>query len=449
MDPSLYAISPVDGRYRKITEKLSEYFSESAIIQYRVATEVEYFIALCKIPLPQLSGIDKKVFSKLRRITRKFSEDDVIRIKDIEKETNHDIKAIEYFLKEKFEKLGLSEYSGFIHFGLTSQDVNNTAFPMATRDAFADVYLPLLEEIFEALYSRARLWKEVPMMAHTHGQPASPTTVGKELYVFAERLGNQIALLGTLRFEGKFGGATGNFNAHKVAYPGIDWNSFADRFLEKTFGLIRQKTTTQIEHYDTLAGFFDNLKRINTILIDLDRDIWLYISMDYFKQKVKKGETGSSTMPHKVNPIDFENSEGNLGFANALFEHLSAKLPVSRLQRDLTDSTVIRNTGVPFAHSVIGFRSLLKGLDKLILNEDKLREDLENNWAVVSEAIQTILRREKYPDPYEALKDLTRGNEHIDQAVLHKFIDSLKVDKKVKNELKKISPGNYTGIISI
>ena len=449
MDPSLYAISPVDGRYRKVTEKLSEYFSEAAIIQYRVVTEVEYFIALCKIPLPQLSGIGKNVFSKLRQISGQFSEADVIRIKEIEKETNHDVKAIEYFLKEKFEKLGLSEYTGFIHFGLTSQDVNNTAFPMATRDAFAEVYLPMLEEIFNVLYARSQEWKTIPMMAHTHGQPASPTTVGKEFYVFAERLAAQIALLGSLRFEGKFGGATGNFNAHKAAYHKIDWNSFADNFLDKTFGLKRQKTTTQIEHYDSLAAFFDNLKRINTILIDLDRDIWAYISMEYFKQKIKKGETGSSTMPHKVNPIDFENSEGNLGFANAIFEHLSSKLPISRLQRDLTDSTVIRNIGIPFAHSVIGFSSLLKGLDKLILNEKKLRDDLENNWAVVSEAIQTILRREKYPDPYEALKDLTRGNEHISQAVLHKFIDKLKVSKKVKSELKKISPENYTGIISI
>lgn len=449
MEPSFYAISPVDGRYRKVTEKLSEYFSEAAIIQYRVATEVEYFIALCKSPLPQLIGIDKKVFPKLRRITSRLNEADVISIKEIEKETNHDIKAIEYFLKEKFEKLGLSEFAGFIHFGLTSQDVNNTAFPMATHDAFTDVYLPLLEEIFNLLYTRAQEWKAIPMMAHTHGQPASPTTVGKELHVFAERLGAQIAMLGTLRFEGKFGGATGNFNAHYAAYPHIDWNSFADHLLEKTFGLKRQKTTTQIEHYDSLAAFFDNLKRINTILIDLDRDIWTYISMEYFKQKVKKGETGSSTMPHKVNPIDFENSEGNLGFANAIFEHLSAKLPISRLQRDLTDSTVIRNIGVPFAHSVIGFKSLLKGLDKLILNEDKLHYDLEKNWAVVSEAIQTILRREKYPDPYEALKDLTRGNEHISKAVLHTFIDNLKIADKVKNELKKISPENYTGIISI
>jgi len=449
MDSSLFAISPVDGRYRKVTEKLAMYFSEAAIIQYRVVVEVEYFIALCRIPLPQLVGIDKKFFTKLRRICSQFSEHDVVRVKEIEKETNHDVKAIEYFLKEKFVKLGLAEYSEFIHFGLTSQDVNNTAFPMATRDAFVEVYLPMLEEIFNVLHTRSQEWKDVPMMAHTHGQPASPTTVGKELYVFAERLGTQMALLASLRFEGKFGGATGNFNAHKVAYPDIAWEGFANMFLEKTFGLKRQQTTTQIEHYDVLAAFFDNLKRINTILTDLDRDLWAYISMEYFRQKVRKGETGSSTMPHKVNPIDFENSEGNLGIANALYEHLSAKLPVSRLQRDLTDSTVIRNIGMPFAHSVIGFRSLLKGLDKLILNEEKLRSDLDNNWAVVSEAIQTILRREKYPNPYEALKDLTRGNRHVTRELLHEFIDTLKVPKNVRNELKKITPENYTGIISI
>jgi len=449
MDSSLFAISPVDGRYRKATEKLAGYFSEAAIIQYRVAVEVEYFIALCKLPLPQLRGVDKKAYAKLRSICSKFSEADVTRVKEVEKETNHDVKAIEYFIKEKFQKLGLGGYAEFVHFGLTSQDVNNTAFPMATRDAFVDVYLPLLEEVFNVLYARAQEWKDVPMMAHTHGQPASPTTVGKELYVFAERLGRQMALMSSLQFEGKFGGATGNFNAHKAAYPGIDWNDFASDFLGKTLGLKRQQTTTQIEHYDNLAAFFDSLKRINTILIDLDRDIWSYISMEYFRQKVKKGETGSSTMPHKVNPIDFENSEGNLGLANALFEHLSAKLPISRLQRDLTDSTVIRNIGVPFAHSVIGFKSLLKGLDKLILNEEKLKQDLNSNWAVVSEAIQTILRREQYPNPYEALKELTRGNRHVTKAVLHQFIDSLKIAAGVKAELKRITPENYTGIISI
>ncbi|MCX6282955.1 MAG: adenylosuccinate lyase [Bacteroidetes bacterium] len=448
MDYSLFAISPVDGRYRKATEKLAVYFSEAAIIQYRVIVEIEYFIALCKLPLPELREIDKKVYSKLRHIGRHLNDSDVMRVKDIEKETNHDVKAIEYFLKEKFKELGLSEYSEFVHFGLTSQDVNNTAFPMATRDAFVEVYLPLLEEVFNILYARSQEWKDVAMMAHTHGQPASPTTVGKELFVFTERLGVQIAMLESLRFEGKFGGATGNFNAHHVAYPDIDWNDFADNLLEKSFGLSRQKTTTQIEHYDNLAALFDNLKRINTILIDLDRDIWAYISMEYFRQKVKKGETGSSTMPHKVNPIDFENSEGNLGLANTFYEYLSAKLPISRLQRDLTDSTVIRNIGMPFAHSVIGFKSLLKGLDKLILNEAKLQLDLNNNWAVVSEALQTILRREKYPNPYEALKDLTRGNRQVTRVILHEFIDSLKVSRKVKNELKKISPENYTGIIS-
>ena len=448
MDPSLYAISPVDGRYRKVTEKLAAYFSEAAIIRYRVLVEVEYFIALCKIPLPQLKSVDRKVFPALRKIYRQFTETSAARVKEIEKTTNHDVKAIEYFLREKFPELGISGYAEFIHFGLTSQDVNNTAFPMAVRDAFRNIYQPLLEEIYTVLYARSQEWKTVPMMAHTHGQPASPTTVGKELFVFAERLGKQMSMLGTIAFEGKFGGATGNFNAHFSAYPEINWNKFADQFVGRVLGLKRQKTTTQIEHYDTLAAFFDNLKRINTILTDLDRDIWTYISMEYFKQKVKKGETGSSTMPHKINPIDFENSEGNLGFANAIFEHLSAKLPVSRLQRDLTDSTVIRNIGLPFAHSVIGFRSLLKGLDKLILNEDKLRFDLQNNWAVVSEAIQTILRREKHPNPYEALKNLTRGNEHINRDVLHEFIDSLNLRRKVKNELKKITPENYTGIIS-
>jgi adenylosuccinate lyase len=449
MDPSLYAISPVDGRYRKATEKLSAYFSEAAVIRYRVLVETEYFISLCKIPLPQLKNIDRKLFPALRNIYRNFTETDAARVKEIEKTTNHDVKAIEYFLREKFSDLGISDFAEFIHFGLTSQDVNNTAFPMALRDAFNDICQPLLEEVYTVLYARSQEWKSIPMMAHTHGQPASPTTVGKELYVFTERLGKQMAMLGTLAFEGKFGGATGNFNAHHAAYPEIDWNRFSDHFLGRVLGLKRQRTTTQIEHYDNLAAFFDNLKRINTILIDLDRDIWTYISMDYFKQKVKKGETGSSTMPHKVNPIDFENSEGNLGFANAVFEFLSAKLPVSRLQRDLTDSTVIRNTGLPIAHSVIGFKSLLKGLDKLILNEGKLQKDLQENWAVVSEAIQTILRRENHPNPYEALKDLTRGNVHITRELLHGFIDSLNVSRKVKNELKKISPENYTGIISI
>lgn len=448
MDASLFAISPVDGRYRKATEKLGAYFSEAAIIQYRVLVEVEYFIALCKIPLPQLKTVGREHFAKLRKIIRNLGPEDVQRVKEIEKETNHDVKAVEYFLKEKFRTIGLDHVCEFVHFGLTSQDVNNTAFPMATRDAFADVYLPLLEEVYNAIYARSQEWKDVPMMAHTHGQPASPTTVGKEFQVFAERLWTQFSLLETIPAEGKFGGATGNFNAHKAAYPDVDWIAFANRFLDKTLNLQRQQTTTQIEHYDSLAALFDNLKRINTILIDFDRDVWTYISMEYFRQKVKKGETGSSTMPHKVNPIDFENSEGNLGLANAIYEHLSAKLPVSRLQRDLTDSTVIRNIGVPFAHSVIGLKSLLKGLDKLILNEEKLKQDLDSNWAVVSEAIQTVLRRENYPNPYEALKDLTRGNRQVTKETLHEFIDGLKISKAVKTELKKISPSNYTGIIS-
>lgn len=448
MDASLFAISPVDGRYRKATEKLGAYFSEAAIIQYRVLVEVEYFIALCKIPLPQLRTVGREHFAKLRKIIRNLGPEDVQRVKEIEKETNHDVKAVEYFLKEKFRTIGLDHVCEFVHFGLTSQDVNNTAFPMATRDAFADVYLPLLEEVYNAIYARSQEWKDVPMMAHTHGQPASPTTVGKEFQVFAERLWTQFSLLETIPAEGKFGGATGNFNAHKAAYPDVDWIAFANRFLDKTLNLQRQQTTTQIEHYDSLAALFDNLKRINTILIDFDRDVWTYISMEYFRQKVKKGETGSSTMPHKVNPIDFENSEGNLGLANAIYEHLSAKLPVSRLQRDLTDSTVIRNIGVPFAHSVIGLKSLLKGLDKLILNEEKLKQDLDSNWAVVSEAIQTVLRRENYPNPYEALKDLTRGNRQVTKETLHEFIDGLKISKAVKTELKKISPSNYTGIIS-
>jgi adenylosuccinate lyase len=448
MDASLFAISPVDGRYRKVTEPLAAYFSEAAVMQYRVLVEVEYFIALCKIPLPELGKVSNTQIRALRKLCETFNPDDVIRIKEIEKQTNHDVKAVEYFLKEKFTELGLSEVLEFVHFGLTSQDVNNTAFPMATRDALKEVYIPALEEVFNTLYARAVEWKDVPMMAHTHGQPASPTTVGKELFVFAERLGKQMAMLETLHTEGKFGGATGNFNAHQSAYPRVDWAAFANKFLDKNLGLKRQQTTTQIEHYDSLAALFDNLKRINTILIDLDRDIWSYISMEYFRQKVNKGETGSSTMPHKVNPIDFENSEGNLGIANAFYEHLSSKLPVSRLQRDLTDSTVIRNIGVPMAHSLIGFKSLMKGLGKLILNDAKLQEDLDSNWAVVSEAIQTVLRREKYPNPYEALKELTRGNRHVTREVLHEFIDSLKVSRAVKNELKKITPSNYTGIIS-
>ncbi|MEI7662752.1 MAG: adenylosuccinate lyase [Bacteroidota bacterium] len=447
MDFSLDAVSPVDGRYHKVTEPLSAFFSEGAVIRYRLLVEVEYFIALCKIPLPQLKGVDKRVFPKLRNIYEKYTHDDALRVKEIEKQTNHDVKAIEYFIKEQFELLGLEQYREFIHFGLTSQDINNTAFPLALQGAYRGVMEPLLEKIYQALLMRSKEWLKVPMLAHTHGQPASPTTVGKELYVFAERLGMQLALLETIPISAKFGGATGNFNAHHAAYPAIDWVGFANRFVNQTLGLERCQTTTQIEHYDNMAAFFDNLKRINTILIDLDRDLWMYISMEYFKQKVKETETGSSAMPHKVNPIDFENSEGNLGIANAIFGHLSEKLPVSRLQRDLTDSTVIRNIGVPMAHSVIAFQSLLKGLDKLILNEKELERALDSNWAVVSEAIQTILRREGYPNPYEALKALTRGHEGITQGTLVKFIDGLKISKKVKDELKSFTPANYTGII--
>ena len=446
MDTSILSISPIDGRYRKTTEPLAAYFSESAIIRYRLLAEVEYFIALCRIPLPQLKGFEKKLFPKLRDIYEKFEPEDALRVKAIEKETNHDVKAIEYFLKEQFDILGLGSFKEFIHFGLTSQDINNTAFPLAMRDAYRDIMEPAIETIYGDLLERSREWQHIPMLARTHGQPASPTTVGKELYVFVERLGMQLALLETIPVSAKFGGAIGNFNAHQVAYPGIDWIKFANKFINETLGLERCQTTTQIEHYDNMAAFFDNLKRINTILIDLDRDLWTYISMDYFKQKVKATETGSSTMPHKVNPIDFENSEGNLGLANAIFEHLSAKLPISRLQRDLTDSTVIRNIGVPMAHSLIAYKSLMKGLNKLIINESKLRKDLDENWAVVSEAIQTILRRENYPNPYEALKELTRGNEGITKATMHKFIDGLKISKEIKDELKAITPENYTGI---
>jgi adenylosuccinate lyase len=447
MNFELNAISPVDGRYRKQVEKLASYFSEGAIIRYRVLIEVEYFIALCELPVPQLKRFDDSWFPELRSIYLEFRHEDAARVKAIEKETNHDVKAVEYFLAEKFADLKISGYRDFIHFGLTSQDINNTAFPLALKDAFIEVYKPLLDDILSALKSKSREWKRVPMLARTHGQPASPTTLGKEILVFAERLEKQIALLETIPSSAKFGGATGNFNAHHVAYPRINWVKFADDFVKQQLGLERLKTTTQIEHYDNLAAFFDNLKRINTILIDLSRDCWTYISMDYFRQKVKKGEVGSSTMPHKVNPIDFENAEGNLGLANAIFEHLSSKLPVSRLQRDLTDSTVIRNIGVPLAHSMIAFRSLLKGIDKLLLNEPRLEKDLDENWAVITEAIQTILRREKYPDAYETLKELSRGKEGITKKSIHKFIDTLKVSKKVKDEMKAITPGNYTGMI--
>jgi adenylosuccinate lyase len=444
---SLNAISPIDGRYSQATEPLSNYFSEAAIIRYRVQVEVEYFIALCRLPLPQLKDFNARTFPKLRSLYKKFKTEDALRVKEIEKTTNHDVKAIEYFLREKFDMLGLQDYREFIHFALTSQDINNTAFPLALKDFINDYYLPMLFDIADQLYDRSLRWRNIPMLARTHGQPASPTTVGKEIYVFAERMEKQIYLLYSIPFSAKFGGATGNFNAHAVAYPKINWIRFADQFVNRTLGLDRSLATTQIEHYDNLAALFDNLKRINTILVDLCRDIWTYISMEYFGQKIRKGEIGSSTMPHKVNPIDFENAEGNLGMANALFEHLSAKLPVSRLQRDLTDSTVIRNIGVPLAHSFIAFRSILKGLDKLVLNEARLKSDLEGNWAVITEAIQTILRRERYAGGYEALMELTRGKKGITKKTLHTFIEGLDIPDRVKQELKGITPSGYTGII--
>jgi adenylosuccinate lyase len=443
--PALLAISPVDGRYRRITAPLSDYFSEASVIKYRAFVEIEYFIALCRLPLPQLTEFPSPVFASLRELISNFSIADAEAVKSIEKETNHDVKAVEIWLRKKFDNMGLSKYVEFIHFGLTSQDINNTAFPLALQDAFLNILLPELEEVIDNLQKLSLQWKDIPMLAHTHGQPASPTFVGKEIYVFVERLGNQLEYLDEVEFCGKFGGATGNMNAHYVAYPDIDWAAFADDFLSQALGLERQSTTTQIEHYDDLAAFFDNLKRLNTILIDLCRDFWAYISMDYFKQKIIAGEVGSSTMPHKVNPIDFENAEGNLGIANALFEHLSAKLPISRLQRDLTDSTVIRNFGVPLGHSLIALKSLQKGLGKIILNEEKIRRDLRDNWAVVAEAIQTILRRESYPDPYNALKSLTRTHSGISQKAINLFIDELDIKQSVKDELKAISPENYTG----
>jgi adenylosuccinate lyase len=445
---SLKSISPIDGRYQKVAGKLSDYFSENALIKYRIFVEIEYFIALCDIPLPQLESFDKNLAGSLRTIYKDFTDTDGIKVKDIEKITNHDVKAVEYFLKDKFDELGLNQYKEFIHFGLTSQDINNTAIPYSLKKAYFDVLKPVLDEAIDALGKKAVAWKNIPMLARTHGQPASPTSLGKEVYVFVDRLLNQTALLKQIPFSAKFGGATGNFNAHQVAYPDIDWISFGDRFIKNVLGLERLKVTTQIEHYDNMAAFFDNLKRINTIFIDLNRDIWSYISINYFKQKLKEGEVGSSVMPHKVNPIDFENSEGNLGIANALFEHLSAKLPVSRLQRDLTDSTVTRNIGVPVAHTLIALNSFLKGFSKLILNEEIIRTDLQNNWAVVAEAIQTVLRREGYPKPYEALKELTRTNMHIDQKKITEFIKTLDVDENIKEELNKITPENYTGIYS-
>ncbi|MEX1383641.1 adenylosuccinate lyase [Lutibacter sp.] len=443
---SLNAISPIDGRYRSKVANLAPFFSEEALIKYRVKVEIEYFIALCEIPLPQLETFNTELFDELRSIYIDFTSEDAQKIKDIESITNHDVKAVEYFIKEKFDVLNLQQYKEFIHFGLTSQDINNTATPLSINDAFDIVYYPELATLIEKLRQLAVSWADVPMLARTHGQPASPTRLGKEIFVFIERIEQQVNQLQNIPYAAKFGGATGNFNAHKVAYPNIDWKAFGTHFVEKVLGLHHSFPTTQIEHYDHLAGIFDAQKRINTILIDFNRDIWTYISMDYFKQKIKKGEVGSSAMPHKVNPIDFENSEGNLGMANAIFEHLSAKLPISRLQRDLTDSTVLRNVGVPFAHTIIGFTSTLKGLKKLLINKEKFAEDLENHWAVVAEAIQTILRREAYPNPYEALKGLTRTNEKITQKSMANFIDSLDVSKEIKTELKAITPSNYTGI---
>ncbi|WP_010517926.1 adenylosuccinate lyase [Croceivirga radicis] len=442
----LNAISPIDGRYRSKTENLGNYFSEEALIKYRVQVEIEYFIALCEVPLPQLADFDTTKFEALRAIYTNFTTEDALAIKEIEKTTNHDVKAVEYFIKSKFDALGLEKAKEFIHFGLTSQDINNTAVPLSIKEAMNDVYVPQYFEVFKKLNLLAEEWENVPMLARTHGQPASPTRLGKEIAVFTERLKQQFDLLNDIPSAAKFGGATGNYNAHKVAYPTIDWKAFGQKFVQEKLGLHHSFPTTQIEHYDHMAALFDGLKRINTILIDLDRDIWTYISMDYFKQKIKAGEVGSSAMPHKVNPIDFENSEGNLGIANALFEHLSGKLPVSRLQRDLTDSTVLRNVGVPFGHTIIAFKATLKGLNKLVLNQAKFDADLEANWAVVAEAIQTILRRESYPNPYEALKALTRTNEKITQQSIANFIDTLDVSETIKTELKQVTPANYTGI---
>lgn len=442
---SLTAISPIDGRYRGKVEILENYYSEYALIRYRVKVEIEYFIALCKLPLPQLAGVDHALFGELRDIYAKFSVDDAQRVKDIESVTNHDVKAVEYFIKEQFDRLGLAQYKEFIHFGLTSQDINNTSVPMLIRDSLHEAYLPLLDEMVGLLNQYAEEWKDIPMLAKTHGQPASPTRLGKEIRVFAYRLEKQIELLKQVPVSGKFGGATGNFNAHRVAFPDRDWRAFAKKFLNESLGIEREEWTTQISNYDNLAALFDAMARINTIMIDLDRDMWQYISMEYFKQKIKAGEVGSSAMPHKVNPIDFENSEGNLGLANAILNHLAGKLPVSRLQRDLTDSTVLRNVGVPLAHMMIALHSTLKGLHKLLLNDAAISRDLDNMWNVVAEAIQTILRREGYEKPYETLKALTRTNSKVDAESIASFIDTLKVSDAVKEELKAITPHNYTG----
>ena len=442
----LEAISPIDGRYHKKTEALAPYFSEKALIKYRLRVEVEYFISLCELPLPQLKEVDHGIFGQLRSIYLDFTYENAQQIKDIEKTTNHDVKAVEYFIKKRFDDLKLEKYKEFIHFGLTSQDINNTAIPLSLKEAVEDVYEPQINALLDILRQRAEEWKNVSMLARTHGQPASPTRLGKEVTVFIKRLEEQLRSLKIVPHAAKFGGATGNYNAHHVAYPEINWKAFGNNFVEKTLGLHHSYPTTQIEHYDHLAALFDNLKRINTIIIDLDRDLWTYISMDYFKQKIKKGEIGSSAMPHKVNPIDFENSEGNLGLANAIFEHLAAKLPISRMQRDLTDSTVLRNIGVPLGHTLIALQSTIKGFNKLLLNTQKFEDDLDNNWAVVAEAIQTILRREAYPNPYEALKGLTRTNARITKLSIADFIETLEVKEAVKKELRAITPSNFTGI---
>lgn len=443
----LSATSPIDGRYRNKTAQLSEYFSEYALIKYRIRVEIEYFIALCELPLPQLTSMNPECFKELRSIYEDFLPEDAKRVKEIESVTNHDVKAVEYYIKEQLDRLGGYEsYKEFVHFGLTSQDINNTSVPVSIKDALQEVFVPMVEQLIECLNDYAQAWKNVPMLAKTHGQPASPTRLGKEIMVFVYRLTEQLHQLKSTPVSGKFGGATGNFNAHHVAYPQYDWHGFADSFLENKLGIEREQYTTQISNYDNLAALCDVMRRINTIVIDLDRDVWMYISMEYFKQRIKKGEVGSSAMPHKVNPIDFENSEGNMGLANASLQFLAQKLPISRLQRDLTDSTVLRNIGVPMAHAIIAIQSTLKGLGKLILNEEKVAADLENNWAVVAEAIQTILRREAYPNPYEALKALTRTNDKMTQSSIHSFIDTLSVSDEVKTELKAITPHNYTGV---
>lgn len=446
MENQLMAISPIDGRYRRTTDNLKNYFSEFALIQYRVQVEIEYYIALCEMPLPQLEGFDKSKFIELRDLYLDFSIEDAQKIKETEKVTNHDVKAVEYFIKEKLDDLGLSEYREFVHFGLTSQDINNTAVPLSIKEYVENEYIPLIGELEVTLGELASQWENIPMLARTHGQPASPTRLGKEIEVFTERIDQQLRQLRHIPFSAKFGGATGNFNAHNVTYPNIDWRVFGETFVNEILGLQQSWPTTQIEHYDNMAALFDCMKRINNIILDLDRDIWTYVSMDYFKQKIKEGEVGSSAMPHKVNPIDFENSEGNIGIANALFEHLASKLPVSRLQRDLTDSTVLRNIGVPLGHTHIAIQSTLRGLGKLLLNEDKLHADLEANWAVVAEGIQNILRREGFANPYEALKGLTRTNEAITQKSISAFIDTLEVSDAVKTELRAITPQNYTGL---